>query len=87
MTPDSIPSEGTSGNDEPAVSESDAENAALDDEAVRLLGNAKTVFWDVPVENLNQREQDRLSTLKKKTGELEEIVRDRKRNEATDDAE
>jgi len=62
----------------------DAENAALDDEAVRLLGNAKTVFWDIPEHALSKRERNRLSTIQKKTDELEQMVRDRKRNEAMD---
>lgn len=58
-----------------------AENLALDDPAVRELGNLKVSIADVPEDKLTEREKSRLNTLRKKAGELEAIVRERKTEE------
>lgn len=61
--------------------EFDAENLALDDPAVREMGNVKAVLSDVPGEKMNEQERSRLETLRRKTSELEELVRNRKTRE------
>ena len=71
---------GDGGADE-GLKEPSPEELAVDDQAVRLLGNAKITLWDIDRDELTRREQNRLSTVLDKIGELEDIVQERKEAE------
>jgi len=53
-------------------------------EALRGLDEMKTVSWDIPRDELTDREENRVDTINMKIGDLHDIVLERKLEEERD---